>query len=1019
MRFVDVVEGLEGELSSFLRKTSTPGEVFPLPIDIALNQPSFAHLTRDFRTVLRGVVRSLNDVYDCKPLHDQRISPLHVRILHLLSEEVSRFLDKLPPFENLSWKEFLKVRSIDYKGEEVKTAQQTSWDNIAPALPDEVATVDLEQVVESGCLHYVQHFEDYLLPRGAQVYTKPPKVMVPMDQWETFCAGLLSRGICGLIPESAVYKVDNKPLLDGLFGVLKEEKHQGREVHRLIMNLLPLNKLCRPITGDVSTLPSWPSMNAFQIQQDETLLISSEDVRCFFFLFRVPKSWTPYLAFSRRVPENLCEGHSEPCYLTSLVLPMGFRNSVSLAQHIHRVVVGKALEEARRQGLRGGWESELRKDRPLPISNPVHRVYLDNFDQLERVNSSMAEVLRGSVTPLAQSLRQVYGELSIPRHPKKAVERQTQADVQGALVDGHARPRAEKIMKYLQLSVLLLKGERCTQKQAQVVAGGLVYMAMFRRPLLGTLNAIWEFVTSFDHGPKLQVIPWKVRSEIARFCLLVPLARMDFRTNFSGVVTASDASSTGGGITASKGLSCLGCMASNQTVRGDVVEPSEVASVLTIGLFDGMGALRVAADSIGIPVAGHISIEKHGPACRGVESRFASTLFVDDVEKVDSDMVGEWACKYSQVGLVIIGAGPPCQGVSGLNADRRGALRDHRSCLFTHVERIHDIVRQKFPWAQVHRLMESVASMDAKDRAVMSESVGSTPFLIDPVNLCGCRRPRLFWPTWELRQEVGVTVSSPRGDGWEAITEVQMQHSYDINCFLEAGWSKCSDEPFPTFTTSRPRTRPGRKPAGVGQCTEKELKDWEEDLHRFPPYQYQTKFRVKDKHHNTRLLSCEEQEVLMGFPKGYSVACYPKAVQKTQAWQDERLTLVGNSWNVFVIAWLLGQLCGMLGLAPQFSLQQVMQQCSPGGGQGLQSFLLRPFMRTPHRATSQGDDVVLVRKLAGANGRSCAISSSPSKHPRKPLAMADHLRVALEWTARTHQQSGTPGSVYHSSMAHW
>ena len=247
------------------------------------------------------------------------------------------------------------------------------------------------------------------------------------------------------------------------------------------------------------------------------------------------------------------------------------------------------------------------------------------------------------------------------------MELQPQAEVQGALVDGQegsSRPRAEKIVKYVQLSLLLLAGERCTQKQIQIVAGGLVYMAMFRRPLLGTLNAIWEFVTSFEQGPRIQTIPWKVRSEIARFCLLTPLARMDFRTVFSGVVTASDASSTGGGITAtaSKGLTSLGCMAANQTVRGDVVEPSEVTSVLTIGLFDGMGALRVAADAVGVPVAGHISVEKHGPARRVVESRFASTLFVDDVEKVDTEMVRDWACKFSQVGVVIIGAGPPVKG---------------------------------------------------------------------------------------------------------------------------------------------------------------------------------------------------------------------------------------------------------------------------------------------------------------------------------------------------------------------
>ena len=107
------------------------------------------------------------------------------------------------------------------------------------------------------------------------------------------------------------------------------------------------------------------------------------------------------------------------------------------------------------------------------------------------------------------------------------------------------------------------------------------------------------------------------------------------------------------------------------------MEPNDLTQVLTIGLFDGLGALRVAADVIGLPVVGHISIEKHAPARRVVESRFPQTVFVEQVELVDEAMVQEWARRYTQVGLVILGAGPPCQGVSGLNSDRRGALRDH------------------------------------------------------------------------------------------------------------------------------------------------------------------------------------------------------------------------------------------------------------------------------------------------------------------------------------------------------
>ena len=710
---------------------------------------------------------------------------------------------------------------------------------MSPALPQEVGTVDLEKVVSGGCLHYVSHFTQYLVAAESQVYTKPPKVMVSDDDWGPMCEGLLSRGICGIIRESQIHRVEGRPLLNGLFGVLKEETDGGHEVHRLIMNLIPLNKLCKGVEGDVSTLPAWPSMNSYFIQPHENLLISSEDVRCFFYLFRVPPSWHPFLAFAKPLPAHLWSSADERCYLTSLVLPMGFCNSVALAQHIHRNVVGEALREARLGGVSEGWEAELRRDRPLTFQNPSHRIYLDNFDQLEKVDSQMAGMLKGTTTPLVTSLRKVYQDMSIPRHPKKAVERQAQAEVQGALVDGEqgtARPRPEKVLRYVQLSLLLLEGRTCSQKQMQIVAGGLVYMAMFRRPLLGTLNAIWEFIQSFaDGGLRFRTIPPPVRRETVCFCLLVPLARMDFRLPFSDVVTASDASTTGGGITASSKLSPIGCMAANCNVRGDIVEPEDLTQVLTVGLFDGLGALRVAADVIGLPVIGHISVEKHGPARRVVESLFPQTVFVESVELVNEEMVQSWACSFSQVGLIVLGAGPPCQGVSGLNFDRRGALKDHRSCLYQYVDYIHQLLKKYFPWAQVHRLMESVASMDEQDRRLMSESVGCTPYIIDPVHVCGARQPRLFWPSWELMEGPGVSISSVQGEGWAATRMVELVHEVDPKIFLEPGWEKVSSEPFPTFTTARPSYTPGRRPAGIQQCSTEVLQDWKDDLHRFPP----------------------------------------------------------------------------------------------------------------------------------------------------------------------------------------
>ena len=61
---------------------------------------------------------------------------------------------------------------------------------------------------------------------------------------------------------------------------------------------------------------------------------------------------------------------------------MGFKNSVSIAQNIHRNLIQWA---GRRGGILSDSSSELRKDRPFSFANPLVRVYLDNYDQLSKV----------------------------------------------------------------------------------------------------------------------------------------------------------------------------------------------------------------------------------------------------------------------------------------------------------------------------------------------------------------------------------------------------------------------------------------------------------------------------------------------------------------------------------------------------------------------------------------------------------------------------------------------------------
>lgn len=93
--------------------------------------------------------------------------------------------------------------------------------------------------------------------------------MVADADWAYVCQGLVQAGVCTLLPVEDVFDTGQGPLLNGLFGVSKEEWVGDTEVYRLIMNLIPLNCLAHPLRGDVETLHMWSLMNPFFLQPGE------------------------------------------------------------------------------------------------------------------------------------------------------------------------------------------------------------------------------------------------------------------------------------------------------------------------------------------------------------------------------------------------------------------------------------------------------------------------------------------------------------------------------------------------------------------------------------------------------------------------------------------------------------------------------------------------------------------------------------------------------------------------------
>ena len=918
-------------------------------------------------------------------------------VLNLMAE-AEKFCSLKNLLEEVSWTNYLKVRSIDYKGDEVQVARWFSWQNIQPAFPSEVGTVKLEDVCCLGSKHYVLNFDQYLKDPSEWKLSKAPRVMVEDHLWGSVCTGLVDSGVCVFIEEEEIFNTGQGPLLNGLFGVTKDEfTDSGVEIFRLIMNLIPLNNLCLPIAGDVNTLPAWSGMSPFFLQPSENLVVTSEDVKCFFYTMTVPECWIKYLAFNKVVPQDALPPSlkGRQMYIASRVLPMGFLNSVSLAQHVHRNLVQWSKTEQVREP--NPPEAELRKDQAFTVSKALWRVYLDNYDLLEKVEATNMCHVEGSQAVGVLALRNEYERWQVPRNAKKAVARSSRCEVQGATVDGiegRAFPRESKLGKYFSLAFLLVHEHRATQKQWQIACGGLVYFTMFRRQLLGSLNQVWTHIESYNQpGPRMRETPPVCREELLRFLGMLPLARMDFRLDVHHQVTCSDASESGGGACVSAAVTSLGEHVAYGSLRGEHPETRTGNAVLSVGLFDGIGALRVALEALEVHVIGHVSVEQNPAARRVVESHYPGTVVVEDVAAVDAAMVQQWATQFSQCNLVLLGGGPPCQGVSGLNADRRGALRDSRSSLFIHVPRIRDLLKRFFPWCPVHCLMESVRSMDTKDRDIMSEAIGEDPLECDAGTFTWCHRPRLYWLSWEVTAQDDVELI-PGKD--HEVTKVILHGNQPLEQVVRAGWLKTNPEKsFPTFTTSRPREFPGRKPAGILQCSEVEVNRWIRDKHRFPPYQYCHDNCLVNRHNVLRLPDVSERELMLGFPLDYTVPCGPKAERKGESYDDLRLTLLGNTWSVPVVAWLLSQLTGRLGLTPFLSPQDVVDRLLPGQAFSCQGRLIRlPLDRV--RPPSGDSQQLLATKLSNL----ISIKGEDILLTTPTTAMVKHHRLRASVPAR-------------------
>ena len=978
-------------------KHSLSAEVFPLPVPErdALSEHS---------EWLRIAVKALNWLSVGRFDQTKRsLSERQSALLQTLSSNLEHVTHwRVQNFDQTPIEDYWKSRSVNGYGEEIHCASFFAWANIKHSLPsrDVAGVLDGVEVAKGGVKDFLKHPEKYLKPDCARTWMKCPRVMVKDDQWEEVSTGLVERGICDVIPLSKVLHVDGKPILGGLFGVPKMEEADGIPVLRLIMDLRPINQCFESVAGDLGTLPMLSQLFPLEIFADENVLLSSEDIKAMFYIVGLPDVWRPLLAFGREVPQNLAIPGAGPCVLCSRVLPMGFINSVAVAQALHREIVNCAVD---RFGI--SRDAEIRRDQPLPSSATAYRVYLDNFDVLARTNREASHLLEGQLGPLASELRQVYEELKIPVNEKKSVKSGLCGEMQGALVDGvkgTISPKPDKIARYLRGAWYLLQSRRTDLKRIQTVAGGLVYLFSYRRCLMSCLNEVWKFISDFKGClHQWKEIPQAVKTEIFCSMSLAPLAVMNLRAPYDAMATASDASESGGGLSYTVGLTHFGAAAASKPIRGVTKRMPDDEHVLVVSLFDGIAACRVALDVLGAQVAGYISVEPDVDARRVVEAAFGSTDFIECIRDVSEDVVSGWACKFSRAGLVLLTGGPPCQTGTGLSAGHGPHFSLHQD-----FNRIRELLAKHFSWARVHIMMEDVASISDEDRACLTKSIGLLPYEVDAVGITPCRRARLFWFDWVVQAEAGVTITTPAStSSWD-----YGKVDFDLDCraqdFLSPGCKLAggSEQKLPTFTTSQPKKSPGSTSAGLESCSSRDLAYWESDRFRFPPYQYRYQHGILHPKHGWRLANVNEREAMLGFPLEYTLQCWSKSKRKLDplGHEDTRMSLLGNSLSVPVVAFLLAQLLGPFKLCEQLSAQAIQQRCMPGQGPELGSYLTRPPWIRAQTVKTVENDRMLISKLGAlmsTRGTDVLIQA-----PSEPLKSYDRLRTSVPsklWKWRT------------------
>ena len=949
-------------------RTKRGGGLFPLPVNWPADffhrwQERFAAHCTGFSVEcwVALVCVSLNCLYGYRRQGPVRqAGKVHAAALEGLRSRVCRFLSRDDPKSSLFGEVVreLRERRVSYTGEEVSQPMALTAEQIAKSLPPEG---------HGGCIPVVK----FLKGRTKFLVENPLESFIPVQNREPGpmqakvhiqkgaelqVFGLLeNRGVISWLPVSEVFGDETGYCLNGLFGVVKPGKFTSSNtpVLRVIMNLIPANRLFQVILGDVQLLPSGAAWIPLVVSEQEELRVSQGDMSAAFYLYSIPEAWHRYLCFNfaadgaaiGRVPGVLYR----PC---CVVLPMGWNSSVGIMQQLSRELL---LMRDLPAGL------EVHKGRPVPswFTNVVEQataarawwqVYLDNFMAAERVDGNYKEL---DMDLQAQAMRAWHAAGVLTADDKQVLGALDAVEL-GIRLDGHhglLGASAERLFKTSLATIRILQLRGGSKKEAQIVLGRWVFILQFRRAAMGVLSRSWDAIESLWASPKAKNL---MLQELQMLLCLGPILQTDLRCDYDGVVTCSDASETGGAAAQSIGLSWSG-QSLVSSLQNPLLRPLEYP-FLIISVFNGVGGAFRLYDILGITPLGRISIEISKDANRVTRCTWPGVEELLDVEELTKADVQRWANMYPRALEVHLWAGFPCVHLSRVRAYRQN-LQGDGSRLFWKLLELLRWVQEVFGLhAKVRFCIENVASMDEEARREISHHLDVQPVKLDPSDTLPFNRPRLAWCSETLYEMEELSLWT-EGDYVRAYVEAG-----EVECcqWIRPGWAwpggVGGQVRLPTFMKSIARHAPPPYPAGLNKASLSAQERWRNDKFRFPPYQYDQKYLLCHQDHEPRLLDSSERELLLGLGPGHTATCRSASAAKAnwQAYEDSRKSLCGDSFAVSSFAIMAAAMCAEW--APRMKPSQIIQRLGLAPGASAHPSIAVPMGRWLAYGGDGGED---------------------------------------------------------------